>query len=249
MQLQLSTWPEVEAYLTRSKAIMIPIGSTEQHGPTGLIGTDALTAELVARGVGDVTGALIGPTIPVGMAVHHMAFPGSMTLKPSTLVAVIADYLESLAVHGFHRFLFVNGHGGNINSVNAAFYEFYASRDLAGARSGNTRLRCALHNWWTGAKVSSLAREFFGDREGGHATPSEIAVTQHAYPQAIKHARLDPPLAPSGRFYDAADFRARFPDGRIGSDPSLASPEKGGRLLEAAIADTADLWHRFAEGD
>ena len=89
MQLHLSTWPEIEAYLQTSKGIIFPIGSTEQHGPTGLIGTDAICAETVARGVGEETGAVIGPTINVGMALHHTAFPGSMSLRPSTLIALI----------------------------------------------------------------------------------------------------------------------------------------------------------------
>ncbi|MEO0521080.1 MAG: creatininase family protein, partial [Cyanobacteria bacterium P01_A01_bin.116] len=53
MLLHLCTWPEVEAYLERSRGIIFPIGSTEQHGPTGLIGTDAICAEVVAKGVGD----------------------------------------------------------------------------------------------------------------------------------------------------------------------------------------------------
>ena len=87
MQLHLSTWAEVESYLKASKGIIMPIGSTEQHGPNGLVGTDAICAEVIAKGVGDATGALVGPTIPVGMAVHHMDFPGSMTLKPSWSIA------------------------------------------------------------------------------------------------------------------------------------------------------------------
>src|SRR6201996_4857795 len=62
MQLQLSTWPQVEAYLARSKAILIPIGSTEQHGPNGLLGTDALCPEIISRRAGDDAGFLVGPT-------------------------------------------------------------------------------------------------------------------------------------------------------------------------------------------
>ena len=77
MQLQLSTWPEVEVYLGKSKAILIPIGSTEQHGPNGLLGTDALCPEIISRRAGDEAGFLVGPTFNVGQAQHLMAvFPG-----------------------------------------------------------------------------------------------------------------------------------------------------------------------------
>ena len=79
MRLQHMTWMEVDAYLKDNKGIIVPIGSTEQHGPIGLIGTDALCGEWFARGAGDLAGALVAPTINVGMAQHHMAFTGSMT--------------------------------------------------------------------------------------------------------------------------------------------------------------------------
>ena len=232
MRLQLSTWPEVEAYLARSTAVIIPIGSTEQHGPSGLIGTDALTAEAIAIAAGERLEALVAPTISVGMAVHHMAFPGSMTLKPSTLVAVIRDSVLGLAGHGFDRFLFVNGHGGNVASIGAAFYEIHAE---AAGSGGGTGLRCQLANWYDGETVSAMHVEMFGDDEGSHATPGEIAVTQHLFPDHIKTAKLSPQRAPAGGFHGPEDFRRRYPDGRIGSNPALATPEKGARLLAAAV--------------
>ncbi|MEE8226115.1 MAG: creatininase family protein, partial [Kiloniellales bacterium] len=77
MRLQLSTWLEVEAYLANSTAIIVPIGSTEQHGPNGLIGTDAICPEAVAQGIGERLGVLVAPTISVGMAQHHLGFAGS----------------------------------------------------------------------------------------------------------------------------------------------------------------------------
>ncbi|MBP2293981.1 creatininase family protein [Azospirillum rugosum] len=244
MQLLLSTWAEAEAYLKTSKGIILPIGSTEQHGPNGLIGTDALCAEVIARGVGDATGAMVGPTIPVGMAVHHMEFAGSMTLKPSTLIALLRDYVLSLSEHGFQRFFFVNGHGGNIASVRAAFYEIYAeNRALRGKDAPD--LRCTLVNWWENAEVSRLSKELFGNKEGSHATPSEVSVTQYAFPDSIKTTAMEPETAAAGGFYDARDFRRRHPDGRIGSAPGLARPEHGQRLVEAAVGAISRQYESF----
>jgi creatinine amidohydrolase len=238
MQLQLATWPEVEAYLTRSQGIIMPIGSTEQHGPNGLVGTDAICAEEVAKGVGERTGAMVAPTISVGMAQHHLGFPGSMTLRPSTLIAVVRDMVESLAVHGFRRFFFLNGHGGNIATLTAAFSEIYAGASLAPV-NGNIvnapAIRCRLKNWWEAKPVATLSRELYGRAEGSHATPSEVSLTWAAYPEAARPMTLDPEIAPKGEFTDAADYRRRFPDGRIGSNPGLSSVEAGRRILEAAI--------------
>ncbi len=230
MQLHLKTWTDVEAYLQKSPGIIIPIGSTEQHGPNGLIGTDAICAEVVAKRVGELAGALVAPTISVGMAQHHLAFAGSMTLRPSTLISVVRDNVISLARHGFRRFYFVNGHGGNIATVTAAFSEIYAETSME--RSGNQpSLKCRLKNWWEAPAVKSLSRELYGTSEGSHATPSEVSLTWHAYPEAARPMTMDPPIAPNGDFADAEDYRRTFPDGRIGSNPGLATAEAGARFL------------------
>jgi creatinine amidohydrolase len=245
MQLHLCTWPEVEAYLQTSKGIIFPIGSTEQHGPTGLIGTDAICAETLACGVGEATGALVGPTINVGMALHHTAFPGSLSLRPSTLIAIIQDYVKSLAQKGFERFYFLNGHGGNVHTLKAAFAETYAT--LSDLHLPNAdRVRCVISNWYMGRAVYTLAKELYGDQEGSHATPSEVALTQYAYPDHIKSAPLDPPVAPSGfPIYGAVAFRAHYPDGRMGSNPALATPEHGQRFYETAVQELSSDYLKF----
>ncbi|HEV2301076.1 MAG TPA: creatininase family protein [Stellaceae bacterium] len=242
MQLQLATWPEVEAYLRARSGIILPIGSTEQHGPTGLLGTDAICAEEIARGVGEASGALVAPTISIGMAQHHLGFPGSITLRPQTLISVLCDTVLSLSRHGFTRFYFLNGHGGNIATITAAFSEIYAARSLGAERAA---VKCRLRNWWQGQKVQAIAKELYGEAEGSHATPSEVAVTQFAYPRAIKRAPLDPPVAARGGFTDAEDYRRNFPDGRIGSNPALATPEAGRRLYEAAVASVAEDYAKW----
>ncbi|MDP9012870.1 MAG: creatininase family protein [Pseudomonadota bacterium] len=234
MLLALSTWPEIESWLRRSKTVVIPIGSNEQHGPTGLLGTDWLCPEIIAheahRRGGDI---LVAPTFNIGMAQHHLGFPGTISLRPSTFQAAICDWVESLSRHGFERIYLFNGHGGNIASIEAAFSEAYAKYSFAAAACP---FMLKLRSWWQLPRVGALAEELFPSGHGSHATPSEIAITQSAYPASIKNALCAPPIAPTGPIRDALDYRARFPDGRIGSNPSLASPEKGARLIAASAA-------------
>lgn len=245
MLLKLSTWREVEKHLRRATGIIIPIGSTEQHGPNGLMGTDAICPETIARGVGEREDAMVAPTISVGMSQHHMGFPGSMTLRPSTLIAVIEDVVISLAWHGFDRFYFLNGHGGNIATVSTAFAGIYAETSLGSAPRKRRPPRCKLTNWWMCPGVSKLSRELFGEALGRHATPAEVSLSFFAHPDAVKVAKMSPKVAPTGEIHDAGDYRRRFPDGRIGSDPSLASVAAGEKLYHAAVAEVAADYKAF----
>lgn len=248
MLLHLSTWTEVEAYLQRSQGVILPIGSTEQHGPTGLIGTDAICAEAIARGVGEATEALVAPTINVGMALHHTAFPGSISLRPSTLILLIRDYLTSLTRAGFTKFFFINGHGGNIATLKAAFSETYAVlADLNLPQAD--RVQCRLANWFMAGSVYQLAKQLYGSQEGSHATPSEVALTQYLYPEAIKRAELDAEVASGHPIYGAADFRRRYPDGRMGSNPALATPEHGQQFYELAVKELSRTYLEFLAQD
>ena len=248
MRLQLQTWVEVDAYLQRSQGIIIPIGSTEQHGPTGLIGTDAICAEAIAFGVGDSLGVLVAPTINVGMALHHTEFPGSMSLKPSTLILVIQDYVTSLAKAGFRKFFFINGHGGNSASLKAAFSETYA-RLIELQIPGGDRVQCRFANWFMCKSVHTLAKELYGNEEGSHATPSEVALTQYVHPESIKQAPLDPKVASGHPIYSAVDFRRRYPDGRMGSNPALATPDHGQQFYERAVKELSQGYLDFLKAD
>jgi creatinine amidohydrolase len=242
MLLALSTWPEIEERLRRCKTIVIPIGSNEQHGPSGLLGTDWLCPEIIAhdahRSGGDI---LVAPTFNIGMAQHHLGFPGTISLRPSTFQAAIGDWVDSLSRHGFERIYFLNGHGGNIASIEAAFSEIYSRYSFAGTLCP---FMLKLKNWWQLGGVGRLVDELFPTGHGTHATPSEIAITQSAYPDSIKQPACSPRVAPTGPIRDALDFRARFADGRMGSDPLQAAPEKGARLITLAAAG---LLREFAE--
>lgn len=233
MLLHLSTWVEIEAFLGRSRTVVVPIGSNEQHGPTGLLGTDWLCPEIIAHAAQKEGELLVAPTFNIGMAQHHLGFGGTISLRPSTFIAAIGDWAKSLSRHGFERIYFLNGHGGNVASIEAAFSELYAEASFAGRPLGYA---LKLKNWWDLKGVQGLCGRLFPVGHGSHATPSEIAVTQWAYPGSIKTASYAPEIAPTGPIREATDFRARFPDGRMGSHPALASPEKGGEIVTLAAA-------------
>lgn len=232
MILHLSTWPEIEAALGHSRTIVIPIGSTEQHGPTGLLGTDWLCPEIIAHRAQLLDPhILVGPPFNVGMAQHHLAFPGTISLRPSTMILVLRDWISSLVATGFRTIYFLNGHGGNIGSIEAGFAELYADASFQGRYLGFAMI---LRNWWELAGVDELARQQFPVGHGSHATPSEIAVTQAAYPDSVRQVGYSPRIAPDGVIHEALDFRDRYQDGRMGADPALATPAHGEALIETA---------------
>ena len=137
------------------------------------------------------------------------------------------DHVVSLARHGFDRFFFVNGHGGNIATIGAAFAEIHSEVSML-ARSAPRPLRCLSVNWWDGARVAEL--------RPGSSAPTRVATPPAAKSRSRSTPFLKPSRAPQfeGRapafsgIHDADDYRRRYPDGRIGSLPSLAGPEHGG---------------------
>ena len=254
MQLQFSTWPEIEHYLAHSTGLIVPIGSTEQHGPTGLIGTDALCAQAIAQSVGERYGILIAPTLSLGVAQFNMAFAGTISIRARTLMAVTEDLVQSLNRHGFTRIYFLNGHGGNIAPLRALFQDLYQPFSLRGE---DCPFRCRLRSWWEYPETNALRQAYFGNHEGLHATPSEIAITQAAWPDSIRAQALAelPTLSPEflrerggDNHFDALDHRREFPDGRVGSDPALATPELGHQLLDTAVAETHADYQAFLSG-
>lgn len=233
MRLSEMTWPKVDEYLRTKNTILIPVGSTEQHGPTGLLGIDFISSQRIAEEVGRRSDTLVCPVLPYGMAQHHMAFSGTVSLTPLTYVAVLKDIIQSLVAHGFRRLIFVNGHGGNIAPITTAF-----SETLAGGESHSLE----LINWWHLPEGIAYEKEVFGDENGFHATCGEISVTMHTEPEA--YARIGPPTFEPTFEPTAKDtpwplsskrFRELFPDGRMGSNPALANPHHGKILFEKAV--------------
>ncbi|MEV7009324.1 creatininase family protein [Streptosporangium sp. NPDC051022] len=111
--IQELTWQEVETYLAHDKVALVPIGSTEQHGPAGVLGVDSYVAITLAEDTATRTGVLCTPPIWFGDSSHHSGFPGTISIRTETLVALVRDVCRSLARHGFTRIVLINGHKGS----------------------------------------------------------------------------------------------------------------------------------------
>jgi len=247
MLLSLSTWPEIEDYLQRCTGIIIPVGSMEQHGPTGLIGTDSICPQVIAENAARDADVLVGPVFNVGCAQHHLGFSGTLTLRPSTMIAAMVDWCQSLRRHGFTHIYWLNGHGGNTATLQAAFAEIYAERSLHAGSAAPPALSLLARNWWELPAVMDTCRRLHPQHDGMHATASEVSVTWAAYPQQVRQQKLKPKVAPTGPFSDAEDYRRRFPDGRIGSDPTQASVAAGEEIIRTAAATLLSDFRSFLQ--
>jgi creatinine amidohydrolase len=115
--LQEMTWPEAQEAFRRTSVVVIPIGSTEQHGPHMPLGTDFLVAENLARRLGGRAEVIVTPTIPIGYAKYHTEFPGTLSVSEETLTRALIEVCDDLIKYGATHILFVNGHGGNMPSI------------------------------------------------------------------------------------------------------------------------------------
>ena len=257
MRLQLATWSEVESRLERSTCILIPLGSTEQHGPGGLIGTDALVAEGIATRAASLDdGILVAPVLAYAPAQFNLSFPGTISLRAATFARIVEDVVDSLAAGGFESFYFLNGHGANIAPVRSACHDLHQRRVLADSEMPPLRFR--LRSWWEFPGTDALRRKLYGAGEGMHATPSEVSITRALTP-AVPSGRETAPWSPlpaerlrelaGDAHEDARAHRSAFPDGRVGSDSALSSAEHGESLLATAARELAADFRRFAEPD
>jgi creatinine amidohydrolase len=229
MRLENLSFTEVEAYLQNKDAILVPSGSVEQHSSYGLIGTDFIVSEAVARRTGNALQILVAPTICYGASSHHMAFAGTVTLSPSTLIAVVVDVVRSFVSHGFRRMLFINGHGGNIAPIQTAFRQLKAE-GVPG--------HFDLLSWYADDDVRQTCKEIFGENEGQHATPSEVSITRYLRPSEFAGKTGDDRTVERPKYYwplTAQEMKRVFPDGRMESAPWLATTEHGGHILERAV--------------
>ncbi|MFJ1967560.1 mycofactocin biosynthesis peptidyl-dipeptidase MftE [Streptomyces sp. NPDC087903] len=211
-ELGRACWPEVR----ERTLVLVPVGSTEQHGPHLPLNTDSVIAtEVARRAAADLgTGALPAPTIAYGASGEHAGFPGTISIGHEALRFLLVETVRSLSLWA-GRTVFVNGHGGNVPTLDSAV----------------TQLRAEGHEVaWVGCDVPG------GD---AHAGRTETSLMLHLAPDDVRLAAAAPgdtrPLPELMRALRADGVRAVSPNGVLG-DPTGAGAEEGRELAEALVA-------------
>ena len=156
MRVADMTWMQVETYLKGDDRCILPIGSTEQHAHLSLL-VDSILAENVSLEAAAPLGVPVYPVQSYGLAPYFLAYPGTISLRVETLLAVVRDFVASVYRHGFRRVLLVNGHGGN-SPVGALALELMAEKP---------DLSVKFHNWWMAPKMMAHVQKVGAD--GSHA--------------------------------------------------------------------------------
>ncbi len=240
MELSRMSWADARQALQQARVALLPVGSTEQHGPHLPLGTDWMTAAEIARRAGRLGGWLVLPTVPVGVSEHHRQFWGTLWVTPDVLKAYVLDMARALASHGLRKIVFVNGHGGNT-----------AALEEAARKLRQEGIFAYVYVWWRA--IPETVSEVISPGGGGHAGEMETSVVWALDRELVHLQRLDEAAAGAapewGRKvygvevgYDTRDFSR---SGAVG-DPRPASPEKGEKVLAAAAEKLNQFCHWLA---
>lgn len=239
MKLETMTWREVDSYLVDNTGILLPTGSIEQHGPIGLIGTDAICAREIAWAAADICSGVVAPELAYAPAPFNMGFPGTVSVTPDLFTELALQVVTGLAHHGFTKIYVLNGHGANLDPL----------RRVADTAHIDIRIK----SWWDFDPVNVLRHTWYGTWEGMHATPSEVSITQHTH-RVVDAPDMGPPRKLSPDYIRAHagdkhgppdDHRRDFPDGRVGSYSELACPEHGAELVTTAARAVSEDFAEF----
>jgi len=241
-------WTDADAASEATDLAVVPVGSTEQHGPHAPMGTDAMVAAAVAEAGADAfedrggRPVVLAPTVPVGVSEEHRQFTGTLWVPEDAFRAYVHGVVESLADHGFDRVVVVNGHGGNVDAL----------RETCARITREETAYAVAFTWFDAVDLA----EVVPDLALGHGGAVETSVVAHLAADLVSEDRFEAAAAGAGeRFGEwvagtnlAYDFATFAEAGNVG-DPSAASAAAGEGLLEAAADRLADLLAAVAERD
>lgn len=247
------TWPQIAASLSSGcRTVVATFGAVEQHGHHLPLGTDAYWGEALGERVACQLGdALLAPALRIGCSEHHMAFPGSFTLRTEVFVAVVTDYVSSLVRHGFVHIVLLPTHGGNFAPLQEAVDQI-RPRFPAANIIAYTDLVALIHQM----KEVAAAAGINPDAVGGHADHWETSVILALHPHLVQMEQAE--AGYMGDMHAAlqrvftAGFQAVTANGVIG-DPTGAQAAVGERYLtamtETIIAYIRNARAQYERGD
>ena len=233
LTLDRLSWPELSEHMSKgTDLVLIPVGSCEQHGPNGSFAVDTGRADGFVTRLAErmYPRALAIPALPYTLSPHHMNFPGTITLTPETFLAVMGEIVDSMYRHGFRKFFFANGHGGNrpvLTILMGQLREDYPDIEVA---------------WASFTSVASdVVTEGIESDTHGHACEGEMSQAMYLAPWTVKENRVPGEIVPGARDADpmgaispALKFDEITANGALG-DASKASWDFGRDIIETAL--------------
>ncbi len=229
MRFDEMNWMDVEAYLRHDDRLIVVLGACEQHGYLSLL-TDTKIPLALADAASERTGVPVAPPLHFGASPYFLAYPGTISLRLSTLLDVVEDLLRSVYGYGFRRVLILNGHGGNIPARGRVYEVVNALPDL----------RVAWYDWWLSHSVEAVAER--------HGLRPAHANWLEAFPFTVvaelPEEAKTPPEVPG--LLGAEEARRVYGDGSFGG-PYQAPPQVMNELFNEALKDVLQLLE-FAHG-
>jgi creatinine amidohydrolase len=222
MQLDDMNWMQVEALLGHEDRLMLVVGACEQHGYLSLL-TDVRIPLAMARAASERTEVPVAPPLAYGISPAFVSYPGTISLRTTTFLAVVADLVQAAYRQGFRRLLFVNGHGGNEPARSV----------LAELANDLPDLKVGWYSWWTAPSVTRVASE--AGLESHHGGWIE------AFPfcRVAEIPDVRKPAARPSRILSADEARTLFGDGVFGG-PYRPDDKVMQRLFDAAVSDIVE---------
>lgn len=176
--LQELSWEEAEAYFKTNDMVIIPLGSTEQHGPHLPLGTDYYEAFGISRIISEQTGVLLAPVLFAGYSEYHSGFPGTLSLQPETMEQVLFECVEFLIKYGISKVMFFNYHGGNNIVQDKLIHRINHTTEAVAVAIG----------------VGSQLQQSSGKGMDWHAGVSETSIMLHLRPDLVKLEKAEKPV-------------------------------------------------------
>ncbi len=227
-------WVDFDAQRAEKDLLLIPLGAVEVYGPHLPMGADGIATSALAQRVADEVPALVGPLIPVGFSEALSAFPGTLSVRPSSLIAYTRDVVESFIGWGVRRILFINGHAGNVPYLS----------ELAMNLEHENGVRCAQIDWWRFIQPLTTDLVESDVLPHGHASEFGTSVMMHLVPDHVNLDRLIRTEPESENefpdFLRPTSYRELTSTGVLG-DARCGSADKGAEVMRRAVERTVEF--------